>query len=727
MARKNEANDAVIQVEDQGAVSSPGVDVQEGRSSPPQQPDEENSQPAEKGTAKDDDTSPYDGEKQRGKWGTCSTFSIIVQSFLFACSIGFLVTSLKVDVLKNSVIGGLKLWKWCALASVIFCGRHLMRLIMKAVISLIKRRFAFIKGKTYYSYFIYGLGRSIGVFLWLCSVFVTWYLLFHISEVEGSKSYLLLHGYQIRHYVSMSLATLPIGGLLWVVKTLLVNILSSSLKFGRFFDRVQQSIIDLYILEVLSAYVQKSSASSGPSDLVNGNDTLHGLGRILQFVCPSRCTSGEKSANAIADFGALGVEGRSEASKSTSSSSLVKIKSSMKRTKSVTRWVNSRYGDQQLKDEHAINLLKKMNPEKASAWTMEEFVKMIRRWDSLDDIKILHKIADEKRALNSRTGRTAKLIYDRVRCSDNKYISKDDLIEKVKFQEKEVIHVIQRINGESGGEVITESALEDWLVNAEAERNLLRRSLDDSERAIRELNKLVSGTVLILIITIWLLLTGILTTQGLIVILSQFFLLAFMFGNSAKSVYEGIIFVFVTHPFDIEDHCLINGEEMVVESITLLTTVFCKNGKDKIFYPNSVLTTLPIKNFYRGVIDIDYSVEFVIDNSITKQQIEKLESQMKEFLENDRKSWLPGIRIVRKEIEDGKMKMVLCVSCCNINLKGYEHTMSERRSELVDKLKNVFAEDIEIKYYGIRPQEVDLLHSSSRRPLEESRSFLFPH
>ncbi|GLU10102.1 hypothetical protein SLE2022_269250 [Rubroshorea leprosula] len=408
MARKNETNDAVIQVEDQGAISSPGDDVQGGRSSPPQQPDEENSQPAEKGTAKDDDTSPHDGEKRRGKRGTFWTFSIIVQSFLVACSIGLLVTSLKVDVLKNPVIGGLKLWKWCALASVIFCGRHLMGLIMYAVISLIKRRFAFIKGKVYHSYFIYGLGRSIGVFLWLCSVLVTWYLLFHISEVKRSKSYLLFHGSQIRHYVSMSLATLSIGALLWVVKTLLVNMLSCSLKFGRFFDRVQKSIIDLYILEVFSAYIQERiSASSGSSDLVNGNGTLLGLRRILQFVCTSRCTSGEIAANAIED--------RSEPSKSTSSSPLVKIKSSIKRTKSVTRWVNSRYGDQQVKDEHAINLLKKMNPEKAAAWTMEEFVEMIRCWDSLEDIKRLHEIADEKMASNSKKGRVAKLIYKYVK------------------------------------------------------------------------------------------------------------------------------------------------------------------------------------------------------------------------------------------------------------------------------------------------------------------------
>ncbi|GKV13926.1 hypothetical protein SLEP1_g24885 [Rubroshorea leprosula] len=409
MAMKNETNDAVIRVEDPGAVSSPRVDVQYGLSSPPQQPDEENSQPAEKGTAKDDDTIPDDGEKQKGK----RTFSTIVQSFLFACSIGFLVTSLKVDVLKNHVIGGLKLWKWCALASVIFFGRQLMGLIIKAAISLIKRRFAFIKRKAYYSYFIYDSGRSIGVFLWLCSVSVTWYLLFHISEVKGSKSYLLLHGYQIRHYVSMSLATLSIGGLLWVVKTLLVNILSSSFKFGRFFDRVQQSIIDLYILEVFSAYIQE-----------------------------------------------------------TSSLSLVRKKSCIKKTKSVRRWVNKRlpkHGDQQVEEGPAINLLKKTNEENASAWTMEEFVEMIRCWDSFDDIKQLHDFADQEMIMesNSRTERAAELIYYRVQSgTDGKGIFKDDLIKKVKFQEKDVVHVIQRINGESGGEPITKSALKDWLASS---------------------------------------------------------------------------------------------------------------------------------------------------------------------------------------------------------------------------------------------------------------------
>ena len=41
---------------------------------------------------------------------------------------------------------------------------------------------------------------------------------------------------------------------------------------------------------------------------------------------------------------------------------------------------------------------------------------------------------------------------------------------------------------------------------------------------------------------------------------------AFMFGNSVKTVYESIIYLFVVHPFDV-------GDKIVVD------TVSCKVGR----------------------------------------------------------------------------------------------------------------------------------------------------
>lgn len=136
-------------------------------------------------------------------------------------------------------------------------------------------------------------------------------------------------------------------------------------------------------------------------------------------------------------------------------------------------------------------------------------------------------------------------------------------------------------------------------------------------------------------------------THILVFISSQLLLLAFVFGNSCKTAFEAIIFLFIMHPFDVGDRCEVDGiqvcldifstmiqvfitqpqiqteqsydvpfvflilVQMVVEEMNILTTVFLRHDQQKIIYPNSVLATKPIGNFYRSpdmVEDIDFSV-----------------------------------------------------------------------------------------------------------------------
>lgn len=102
------------------------------------------------------------------------------------------------------------------------------------------------------------------------------------------------------------------------------------------------------------------------------------------------------------------------------------------------------------------------------------------------------------------------------------------------------------------------------------ERKSLVHSLNDTKTAIDELNKLVSVVLLIIIIIVWLLLMGFLTTQVLLFISSQLLVSVFIFGNTAKTLFEAIIFVFVMHPFDIGDRCVIDGVQ--VRTYTHYTT-----------------------------------------------------------------------------------------------------------------------------------------------------------
>ena len=99
-------------------------------------------------------------------------------------------------------------------------------------------------------------------------------------------------------------------------------------------------------------------------------------------------------------------------------------------------------------------------------------------------------------------------------------------------------------------------------MNVYLERKSLAHSLNDTKTAIEELNWLVSMIVLVVDIIVCLILMGFLTTQILVFISSQLPLVVLMFGNTAKTAFEAIIFVFVMHPFDVGDRCVVDGVQV---------------------------------------------------------------------------------------------------------------------------------------------------------------------
>ena len=97
-------------------------------------------------------------------------------------------------------------------------------------------------------------------------------------------------------------------------------------------------------------------------------------------------------------------------------------------------------------------------------------------------------------------------------------------------------------------------------------RKELGHVLEDSKTAIEELNRLVSGILIVIMIIVWLILTEIVTTKILVFLSSQLVVAAFMFGNTCKTVFEALIFVFVMHPFDVGDRCVVDGVQVLSTS-----------------------------------------------------------------------------------------------------------------------------------------------------------------
>nr|KYP45590.1 Uncharacterized protein At5g12080 family [Cajanus cajan] len=169
---------------------------------------------------------------------------------------------------------------------------------------------------------------------------------------------------------------------------------------------------------------------------------------------------------------------------------------------------------------------------------------------------------------------------------------------------------------------------------------------------------------------------------------------------------EDVRFVFVMHPFAVGDRCVIDGVELLVEEMNILTTVLLKLNNEKVYYPNSVLATKPISNYYRSS-DMGDGVEFSIDFMTPAENIGALKVKLKRYPEKNPQYWHPNRDLLVKEIEDvNKIKMGVYVTH-TMNFQEFGEK-GKRRTELMMEIKKIF-EELNIRY-NLLPQGVHLGH-----------------
>ncbi|KAG8375196.1 hypothetical protein BUALT_Bualt10G0075200 [Buddleja alternifolia] len=489
-------------------------------------------------------------------------------------------------------------------------------------------------------YFVYGLRKSIQNCVWLGLVLVSWTFIFNAKVHKNNK---------LLRKVFQALIAVLIGATIWLIKIVLVKVLASSFHVTTYFDRMKESVFHHYVLDTLS----------GPpmDDMAYEEAHRRNLG--------------------------------------VSRSLPAKLKESSVFSKS------KRMGTRKID----IEKLKKLSMQStASAWTVKRLVSYVRFFGLSTISKTVDEFGQTKSEITSEweARSCAKRIFKNVAKPGAKYIEEDDLM---RFLKRVEIHTIfPLIEGALETGKITKSAFRNWVVRAYHERKSLAHSLNDTKTAVQQLHKLASGVVSVIIVVISLMVMGVASTKVIAFMMTQLLLVGFTFQNMCKTVFESIVFVFVMHPFDIGDRCVIDGVQLIVEEMNILTTVFLRYDNEKIYYPNAVLITKPISNFYRSPEMCD-AINFTIDVSTPMETIIALKKAIHTYIESKPKYWNPKHSVIVKEIENvDKMKMALCVQH-TINHQNYGDR-NIRMTELILELKKMF-ENLNIKY-RLLPQEIHL-------------------
>ncbi|KAJ4467895.1 Mechanosensitive ion channel-domain-containing protein [Lentinula edodes] len=116
--------------------------------------------------------------------------------------------------------------------------------------------------------------------------------------------------------------------------------------------------------------------------------------------------------------------------------------------------------------------------------------------------------------------------------------------------------------------------------------------------------------------------------------------LSWLIGGSLTEVLTSIIFLFIKHPFDVGDRIVVDKVEYTVKEISLLSTTLLDGDGGLVQAPNSTLNDAFIENIRRSP-QMSETFSFSVAYKTTFEDLEKLRTKMLEFVQNERRDYLP--------------------------------------------------------------------------------------
>ncbi|KAJ0788331.1 putative mechanosensitive ion channel MscS, LSM domain superfamily [Helianthus annuus] len=596
-----------------------------------------------------------------------------IQWISFVLILTSLICTVRFPKWKRRWFHGLFMWQWELLILVLICGRLVSGWCVRIAVFFIERNFLLRKRLLY---FVYGIRTPVQNCIWLCWVLIAWNAIF--NETVAALHIPLLE--VINKFMVCMLVTTS----LWLIKTLIVKVLASTFHVNKFFDRIQDALFNQYVIETLS----------GPPLVEIHNNQL------------------SMSEIAGGKGGGGGGSGR----------------------------LHRNLGCSKKHEGITIDHLHRLNHDNISAWNMKRLMRIIRHGSltTLDE-RLQGTYYDEpgteirseleaKRAARSiftnvtrrrsRLGQMAFVLSGKWQlpaCRKWLYIYLDDLM---RFLRKdEAVKTMSLLVASSEDERVDRTALNNWVVSVFRERKSLALTLNDTKTAVNKLHRMVNMLVAFVILIICLVILNIATTQVLVLISSQLVVVAFVFGNTCKTIFESIIFLFVMHPFDVGDRCEIGGVQMIVEEMNILNTIFLRADNQKIYYPNSTLATRSIGNFYRSPDMID-TINFLIHVGTPADKISLIKQRILSFVDSNKEHWYPSPNVLTMDMYDLNTQKLSVWVKHKINYQDLKERLT-RRGKIIEEMNRIFKEvDLEYRTY---PLDINIRSMPMPMPITPTR------
>ncbi|ORX96880.1 hypothetical protein K493DRAFT_216766 [Basidiobolus meristosporus CBS 931.73] len=191
---------------------------------------------------------------------------------------------------------------------------------------------------------------------------------------------------------------------------------------------------------------------------------------------------------------------------------------------------------------------------------------------------------------------------------------------------------------------ISKREMKDMVIFIYKERKALMIGMRDMSQAVGKLDRIFLVFAFIVLFIACCMLFDNSIVKTLIPLGSMFLALTFVFGSTAASLFKSIIFVFVTHPYDAGDRVFLDGDNLMVFKVGLLSTIFVKADGQMIYAPNEVMCTKFIHNIRRSGNQSE-TIELGIDFYTPKAKVMELEQKINDFLQANSRDYHPSINI----------------------------------------------------------------------------------
>ncbi|OQS53538.1 hypothetical protein EHP00_2674 [Ecytonucleospora hepatopenaei] len=298
---------------------------------------------------------------------------------------------------------------------------------------------------------------------------------------------------------------------------------------------------------------------------------------------------------------------------------------------------------------------------------LNEFKSMCQRYKYNNEpiLSVLNKIKEKAK------GKSNFLYKKLVR--DNKIKNMKDF--KFIFKNPSVFTVFLEQTGLKKSDEVTKDFLEFFIEKCYKEKYMISYSLKQLHNAIDR----VSFAVQILIFSIYILsifLTGKTDKDSTGALISAILGIPIIASLLRENLIQPIMFLFVTHPYDVGDRVLITLggklENLVVSELNVFSTHFYRWDGTCFFVPNSILSQTAICNIRRSGPLMEYH-HIQISSKTDVRKLYDLKRNLQKYVKKYPNYYTDYILVNYEKVVDSNKLYIKVLMQYKTNIQNYEH------------------------------------------------------